>query len=842
MNLLQEIADLPPKKTDRYIDSLSDEAILRLDDDLLQEQKQECEASLSAFIEHAWHVLEPSTPYISNWHIDAVVEHLEAVTLGEIRNLLINMPPRCTKSLTVAVFWPTWEWTSAPEIRWLFSSYVEKLATRDCVKSRRLIQSSWYKKLWGDLFALTSDQNEKTRYENDKTGYRIATSVEGAGTGEGGDRIVCLTGETLIETDQGPIPIGDLVRDRRSIKVLGPCGWQTITAHEESTGRPLIELEFDNGQLLRCTEDHPIWLEGYGFRPAKDVYYLHGNLQVRCMRKRFPACPSTCKAGKARALLFAYMLWCLRAWWWQSRLEGRKAIDPLQLLRQTLSYKALGSKTASILFSCLPLRCVARGSQTRVSDVRRYVSPQFVSAEILLTLLCKRGTSTADSRGQQRALSNWQVVSEVYAGIYEEAPQGHRRTRCECVRDLWGQRHFAGSSYRWVTDESQADESSNALYILPSDNPHEDRHFNTLDEPVGIKAVRRRPPPDAVFNLRVEPDRCYYANGILTHNCDDPHNVKEGESEAKREATVDWWDEVMSTRGNDPETSSRVIVMQRIHDNDLSGHVLKQGGYEYLCLPAEYEKKVYVTSLGFRDPRTKDGELLCPARFPRAVIEEMKLRLGPYGTAGQFQQRPAPRGGGMFKRAWFTIVDNSPGRAKRCRYWDKAGTEGGGKYTAGARLSRSDGVTYIEDMVRGQWSAATRERTIKQTAELDADIYTSHGVAIWVEQEPGSGGKESAESTIKNLAGYPTRPDRPTGDKFTRADPLAAAAEAGNVKLIRGPWNEAFLQEMEMAGKGAAYLDQMDAAAGAFNKLTSKTVDISVGPIGAEQASAWRIE
>jgi len=93
--------------------------------------------------------------------------------------------------------------------------------------------------------------------------------------------------------------------------------------------------------------------------------------------------------------------------------------------------------------------------------------------------------------------------------------------------------------------------------------------------------------------------------------------------------------------------------MQRCHQLDLSGHLLEQGGWEHLCLPAEYEGPSRATLIGFTDPRTQPGELLWPERFGPKEIEQMKVSLGSYGAAGQLQQRPSPAGGGMFKRHWF---------------------------------------------------------------------------------------------------------------------------------------------------------------------------------------------
>jgi hypothetical protein len=276
---------------------------------------------LREFVRQAWPIVEPSTPFVPGWHIDAIIEHLEAVSRGQIRNLLINVPPRHMKSLLVSVFWPAWEWIRWPERRWLYSSYAASLSIRDSVNCRRLIESPWYQRRWGRVFSLTSDQNTKGRFDNNRTGYRLTASVGGAVTGEGGDRIVC----------------------------------------------------------------------------------------------------------------------------------------------------------------------------------------------------------------------------------------------------------------------------------------------------------------------------------------DDAHNVQEAESDSIRKSTVDWFDIVMSTRVNDPRTAAKVVVMQRCHQQDLSGHLLEQGGWEHLCLPAEYEGPPCTTVIGWTDPRTEPGELLWPERFGRPEIDDLKRSLGSYAAAGQLQQRPSPAGGGVFK-------------------------------------------------------------------------------------------------------------------------------------------------------------------------------------------------
>jgi len=323
---------------------------------------------LGEFVRQAWHVVEPSTPFIPNWHIDAMAEHLEAVSRGEIRNLLINVPPRHAKSLLVSVFWPVWEWIRWPERRWLFSSYAVSLSIRDSLKCRRPIESPWFQSHWGDRFRLTGDQNQKSRFENDKTGYRLSMSVGGTATGEGGDRIIC----------------------------------------------------------------------------------------------------------------------------------------------------------------------------------------------------------------------------------------------------------------------------------------------------------------------------------------DDPHNVQEAESDTVRKSTLDWWDTVMSTRLNDPKTAAKVIVMQRCHQEDLSGHVLRQGGWEHLCLPAEFEGARRRTSIGWSDPRTESGELLWPQRFGPEELATLKRSLGSYAAAGQLQQRPSPAEGGSFKRNWWRFYREYP------RY--ESGRPNFAEIVMSWDMTSKDAVTsgYVVGQVRGR--------------------------------------------------------------------------------------------------------------------------------------------
>jgi predicted phage terminase large subunit-like protein len=457
---------------------------------------------LRHFVRLAWHVLEPDkavdgklvTTHVGGWHLDAICDHLEAVTFGQIRNLLINMPPRHMKSLAAAVFWPVWVWLHQPESRWLFSSYALSLSIRDSLKCRRLIESPWFQSRWGDRFTLTSDQNAKMRFDNDHTGYRIATSVGGYGTGEGGDYIVV----------------------------------------------------------------------------------------------------------------------------------------------------------------------------------------------------------------------------------------------------------------------------------------------------------------------------------------DDPHNVTEKESDLIRETTLVWWDETMSTRMNDPRTGRKVIVMQRVHEKDLSGHVLAQGGYEHLCLPAEYEPgRRCVTVLGWEDPRKTEGELLWPHRIGPTEIADFKLRLGPTGYAGQFQQIPTPAGGGRFKSVWFRYftthgdvyrleTPNGPRAVKasecdRFAVMDPAGTDKEQDNKACYTVIQVWAVTPDGDML-----LLHQYREQAQTPDVaDAGVKVCRDWDLpWIGVEKNGLGLGVLQ-TIKRR-GIAVKPILARGTKEARTETAEIRTAAGSVYFAKeAPWRFELERELLLFPNGE-FCDQAD--------------------------------
>jgi len=186
----------------------------------------------------------------------------------------------------------------------------------------------------------------------------------------------------------------------------------------------------------------------------------------------------------------------------------------------------------------------------------------------------------------------------------------------------------------------------------------------------------------------------------------------------------------------------------------------------------------------------------------------------------------------MFKldRVKIELTPPAPNEFKRIvRYWDKAGTYDGGAWTAGVKLglqvlkkglTKPLNIFWVLDVVRFQEEAYEREGHILRVAQMDG-----MGVEIWLEEEGGSGGKESVQNSISNLAGFRVRRDRPVGDKVLRADPCSVQWNNYCFRVVQGPWNQAFFDELEFFPLGT-YKDQVDALSGGFAALVAPRIAI----------------
>jgi len=306
---------------------------------------------------------------------------------------------------------------------------------------------------------------------------------------------------------------------------------------------------------------------------------------------------------------------------------------------------------------------------------------------------------------------------------------------------------------------------------------------------------------------------------------DDPvKNSEDANSDILREKQKEWYKTTFLTR-EEPDAAI-VLIMTRWNEDDLAGWLLNEEktdedehskeNWHIVCLPAISEDPIEFPETCTIEPdfRTENDVALCPERYPYEKLLKKKSK-GEREFNALYQQRPSPKEGYFFNVTKLEIVDTAPANAIRCRGWDKAATPGGGDFTAGVKIAKADGIFYVEDCVMGQWDTATRDKQIRQTATLDGIACSQIG-----EQEPGSGGAESAQNFIRLLSGFSVSTERSTANKETRADPFSSQVNAGNVKIVKGDWNKAFIEEYRQFPFGK-HDDQVDGGSLAFNKLNS---------------------
>ena len=330
---------------------------------------------------------------------------------------------------------------------------------------------------------------------------------------------------------------------------------------------------------------------------------------------------------------------------------------------------------------------------------------------------------------------------------------------------------------------------------------------------------------------------------------DDPHDTKRAESDTVRGTARRWLSETVPTRLNIQKKSAIVMIMQRLHVEDLSGLVIEDmSHWVHLVLPMEFEKrnacytvvpngtepkkmkriKLPEETIPFyeedpdgvemylQDPRTEENELLWEGRFDREDVDEIKRSFragdgGSYAESGQLQQRPVHRAGGMFVRDDFQIVDRIPEKLQWVRGWDLAATKDAGSWTVGLKLGIKADRLYIGDVVRLQGSPLEVEQAIQGAAARDG----LH-CAISIPQDPGQAGKAQKNRLISLLHGYTVHFSPETGDKEDRAKPFASQVAGMNVCLPKGAmWIPEFLAECGLF-PASRYKDQVDAASRAY--------------------------
>lgn len=602
--------------------------------------------------------------------------------------------------------WPAWEWITRPSTRWLFAANEGDLATRDSVACRRLVESEWYRERWGDVFQLTTDQNVKTWFENDKRGMRIATTVGSNVTGKKGDRLVCFPAGTMIATNKGDFPIEKITQKADDDLLVASFNHRT----NKTEFRPIIRrmrnlahaatiIAATNGLQVRCTADHPVYVEGKGYqnasslKPGDQVRVLQRSYEYRqaflfyqvqepiSYQKKHPSMSSVWQkllhhtiAQKTRRVLFSDMFrYC----------EMRRKITPVSRRQRDVSmcrvrsYHAQSAfsrqKAANMLFAMccrIRLKNETKANQDELPHMfarngNHPMSPG--EAAILFSNLCGQGTIAVSSRPQEWAIRAWATHECIPTRMDTRVQESNSPTRRSSMRCLWYDTRRTRSSdvhpsHQLQQARSIANQPDYSLSFLSREDARISRESNGVaTKIVTIASVQTagtisQNHLEEVFNLEVEGNNNYFANGILVHNCDDPHDARKVESPVERKSVHSWWDHAFYNRVNSFMTGTRVIVGQRIHHDDLMGHVLKSGEFVELCIPEEYTpSRRCTTPIGYADKRTQPGELLRPERFGPVQKAAAIRRLGTRGYAAQHGQHPQEQDGVHFRPEWFRL-------------------------------------------------------------------------------------------------------------------------------------------------------------------------------------------
>ncbi|MGD1938371.1 MAG: phage terminase large subunit [Cyanophyceae cyanobacterium] len=297
---------------------------------------------------------------------------------------------------------------------------------------------------------------------------------------------------------------------------------------------------------------------------------------------------------------------------------------------------------------------------------------------------------------------------------------------------------------------------------------------------------------------------------------DDPHDAQEVDSPVKRQAVLDKWDSSWSSRINSPAISVRLLIMQRLAQNDLSGHVYATNDWHRLIIRQRYELGDKETVFGWKDPRVEEKQLMHPARFPEDVVDSFKRELGEHRYAGQHQQRPVPREGGTFKREWFIHQHPPPlEELDIFQSWDTASKDKATNCpwvctTWGVKGQNMHLLHVHRD--RHQYSAGRKVAFSlalhwKPQIILIEDASTGTVLIQDFKQGIPTGDGPQDRAYIRVI---PIRPSASSGSKVTRAESITATIEAGRVILpVSAPWLNTFMEEITLF-PASQFSDQVD--------------------------------
>lgn len=629
--------------------------------------RERCAGSLIEFARAAWHILEPQTRYIHGWHLDAIAEHLEAVTDGRLNRLLVNVPPGSMKALEDSTpVLTTVGWRSHGEL--LPGDFVFGIDG----KPKKVLAAT--QSVMEPSYEVTFDDGETI-----VAGTAHEWVIERAHALGRRDR----RPKHLI--DQSIVRKGKIV-ETRDLKSKAVTKWPDRIAVCDALESPHADLDVDPWFFGAWLGDGDS-ADGCVYASAQDVgHFSVGRTVKLCGRAgehgRKQDFYRVTQDGFRRGLRRLGVLGkkaippsFLRSSMWQriSILQGVMDTDGYVENGRcglTLKSESLIRGVREIVHSLGVKTQLRSRTQPYRGQLRVYWELEF-NPDFVPFRLPRKATmvSRQIERSKYRYIRKVTHVGDrlvkciqVEGSIYlagENLTPTHNSLMISSLWPAWEWGPKGLSSYRYISTSFKEDavlrDNRRMRDLVTSD-------WYQMHWPMGMKRMG-----EVSFENVFTGWREGVAFGSLTSKrgdrliIDDPHSVEKAESKVDRERAAARFREGAFNRLNDQEKSAIVVVMQRINEGDISGVILDGNmGYEHVCIPMEYEASRHcTTSIGFSDPRIIEGELLCEEKWSAETIAQMKNDTTPYTWAGQYQQRPAPRGGGIFPYASWEYWDKS---------------------------------------------------------------------------------------------------------------------------------------------------------------------------------------
>jgi len=598
-----------------------------------------------AFAQAAFDIVNPSQKFEWNWHIECLTEHLMAVEHGEIKSLIINLPPRNLKSFLVSIAFPAWCFARNSHSQFIVASHsLQPLAEKLSSDTRRLIESDWYKKLFPEVVL---DKAMATQLVTSDNGHRLAISAFQSPTGVGADCFVAGTMVTVFggEKDIKDICVGD--------QVLSYCHktnrymFRKVVATRVKSSRNIIKLRTNNGRKIKCTADHRFYLEDVGGYVEANRIQPENRLSGKriipdslCSLQKGNSYKTLRYAEENRKELSGYILWP-RMFFKASFLQKLKVMSCLP--------KKLCSEWKCLLLKRMQETRFGKEEENNnnsMQGMQKGFCKKTLQSNVLFERLQKfKSFKKYDWSGKFELFRK----SKIWSTLFSNAPPCDGE-RCNGMLCMWKEIKASCSSYRSRSEKQSCGKYDNTMSFLPFESSSfESDSVSSIERLSGTEEL--------VYDIQVEGAHNFFAEGLLVHNCiilDDINKPDEALSDVIRTGVNGWIDNTAMSRFNDRRTGRFICVQQRVHENDATGHILSKGGdVVHLVLPIQNRTgKDIVIKLGNKVWTMKDGDYLHKERFTPEIVADIERDLGSYPFAGQYLQSPVPIGGGMLKQEW----------------------------------------------------------------------------------------------------------------------------------------------------------------------------------------------